>query len=38
MNNELGFEQKLLDNSKLEELDERIEEYIDKKRKLTKFR
>lgn len=38
MNNELGFKQKLLDNSKLEELDERIEGYIDKKRKLTKFR
>lgn len=38
MDFELSFEQKLLDHAKLEELDGRIDEYIVKKRKLTKNR
>lgn len=38
MDYRLDFNQKLLDNAKLEELDERIDEYIDKKQKLTKYR
>ncbi len=38
MDYELSFEQKLLDHAKLEELDGRIDEYIAKKRKLTKYR